>query len=878
MIMNLIVESILLAGTSAKPSTPGTATKDMTIDISHGAVLAYAASAAKVATAHHKSSGVAAAFSSKVASTKTSTTDASPGLTSNRLLSAAVTEASVKSGGKRTASVSPPNFDVHPRRAKSGSDVGNPNSRDSFTTKRMITSCRYAFLVLPLLIVAGVSSASFARAMSPNPNSYIEKNKDGSVTPPLFLRGNGENFGSEGLAEVTVEGYTVSQVFGNYEYMQFDPALGIMVSSGLVAGKDNPKKTKSKTNGKMLSLSEHETLWAKNKKLNKAGTHRSMIGHIEDINEIPNHQSHVARRRVAVLGVKKNLMVAFKFSDHQVRTVPTNNALTVLMNNVGPDSTVCPTGSVRDVYLKSSYGQLDLRSTVAPWVTLPNTEAYYANGNSGLGTRAHLMIRDALNALQATGFNFDEFDTDNDGYIDAIGFLHSGYGAEWGGTDAYGTSYTNRIWSHKWALYSLPGGQWTSTSGKKVYNYHISPSVWGTSGSNIGRIGVIAHETGHFFGLPDLYDGSGGQGIGSWCLMANSWGFDGSQFYPPSMSAWSKLQLGWVIPQEIMTSGSYTARQGCNFQDIFIIKNNFQAGEYLLIENRQRCGFDAIIPGPGLAIFHIDDSASYTSEGYPGLSTWPTNHYRVALLQADGLQRRTRLNVFVPLDQFARDVYLANAASTGSARGGRERGGRNKLGKKKKKKKWRTSPPRPKFHGNAWVVNINELCSNIAVSVNTKVYAAVHAFAAFNGLTFQCTTTSSPKRYTVPITNLALNQGVANHYYMDVTAGQTVSCSTNGPNGDADLYMRFGEPALLDPSFTGNVCAGYTATSNELCSNIAVSVNTKVYAAVHAFAAFNGLTFQCTTTPSTARPTLRPSTRKPTRKPSSRPTTAKPII
>jgi hypothetical protein len=32
------------------------------------------------------------------------------------------------------------------------------------------------------------------------------------------------------------------------------------------------------------------------------------------------------------------------------------------------------------------------------------------------------MIRDALNALEATGFNFTEFDTDNDGYIDAIGF------------------------------------------------------------------------------------------------------------------------------------------------------------------------------------------------------------------------------------------------------------------------------------------------------------------------------------------------------------------------------------------------------------------------------------------------------------------------
>jgi M6 family metalloprotease-like protein len=109
--------------------------------------------------------------------------------------------------------------------------------------------------------------------------------------------------------------------------------------------------------------------------------------------------------------------------------------------------------------------------------------------------------------------------------------------------DAYGTISENRIRSHKWFL----GSTYGTYDDIRVDEYHISPAVWGTSASAIGRVGVIAHEIGHFLGILDLYDTDGnGNGIGSWGLMGRFVGLRWESVLPSSYVFPEQNQNGLV--------------------------------------------------------------------------------------------------------------------------------------------------------------------------------------------------------------------------------------------------------------------------------------------------------------------------------------------
>jgi len=136
--------------------------------------------------------------------------------------------------------------------------------------------------------------------------------------------------------------------------------------------------------------------------------------------------------------------------------------------------------------------------------------------------------------------------------------------------------------------------------------------------------------------------------------MANSWGFDNSQYYPPEPDPYNLVQWGWVVPSEIKQSGSNYALKVADTKPVpgdvhlYKISVGYRTREYFLFQYRRYRGpstgkASEFCPSTnvcqGVVIYHVDETNSYNTEGYPGQTGWPTNdlHYKVAVMQRDGL-------------------------------------------------------------------------------------------------------------------------------------------------------------------------------------------------------------------------------------------------
>ncbi len=337
------------------------------------------------------------------------------------------------------------------------------------------------------------------------------------------------------------------------------------------------------------------------------------------------------------------------FSD--TPTIPPYDADTIRARYFGKGP-----GTVTSFYSEMSGGKVDFEGDPMGWIRSDVSEAQATGDQSGLisGTAA-VFVANLLSKV--TGVDWGQYDNDgpdgvpnsgdDDGWVDALAVIQPSYGAEC-------DQSTDHIWSHKWSLSSGGAKVDTTTTPSasggfiKIDDYFIQP-IYACNKSTLNQIGVFSHESGHAFGLPDLYDTYAGdgthQGDGNWDLMATgAWGCDGRTPQSPChMGAWSKSMLGWVDVQTLPDGtdlGTLSLPAVENSGQVYRVDAQDSSGDYYLISNRQPLGFDARIPGAGLLIWQIDPQwiashwAGNTVNGHPHLGVW--------LRQADGLDDLTR--------------------------------------------------------------------------------------------------------------------------------------------------------------------------------------------------------------------------------------------
>ncbi|MFI9493744.1 MULTISPECIES: immune inhibitor A domain-containing protein [Streptomyces] len=233
--------------------------------------------------------------------------------------------------------------------------------------------------------------------------------------------------------------------------------------------------------------------------------------------------------------------------------------------------------SLKTYYEKTSSGRYSVDGEVSDWVKVPYNEARYGSNYCGSTNCANVwdVVRDGVNAwvadqkakgrtldqIKADLSQYDQWDrydydgdgdfNEPDGYIDHFQLVHAGEDESAGG----GVQGTDAIWAHRWYAYGTNAGA-TGPADNKAGGAEIGDTGYWvgdyTAQPENGGLGVFAHEYAHDLGLPDLYDTSGGgeNSVGFWSLMsAGSWlGTGDGQIgnLPGDMTAWDKLQLGWL--------------------------------------------------------------------------------------------------------------------------------------------------------------------------------------------------------------------------------------------------------------------------------------------------------------------------------------------
>ena len=275
-------------------------------------------------------------------------------------------------------------------------------------------------------------------------------------------------------------------------------------------------------------------------------------------------------------------------------------------------------GSLTHFYREMSRGQFELTGEVLPrWYASRSDADAYAGGESGYGRFA----REIIEAVDAD-VDFGRYDNDgpdgvpnsgdDDGYVDYIFIVSASAPTGFIVGDATGVAQLG--------LYSDFVTQDRAHLRGSIQIDSKSGSVQ-RGKSFADAVGIMAHEFGHFLGLPDLYDrefesepedDSGG--IGYWGLMGHGIrGWD-EVSGPNPFCAWSLGQLGWLGVNNQQLKVLSEDQDDVVFADVnaggdvYLLPASTPAEHFFLVafRSRQHSYYERNLPGEGLLIWRIN--------------------------------------------------------------------------------------------------------------------------------------------------------------------------------------------------------------------------------------------------------------------------------
>ena len=229
-------------------------------------------------------------------------------------------------------------------------------------------------------------------------------------------------------------------------------------------------------------------------------------------------------------------------------------------------------------YGSMSYGRFSLQVDVAPqWYQLPEPSTAYGLQPSDGPGRKDDYIRAAIQAADPT-VDFADYD-----FVYLV--AHAGAAAD-----------------HALSTQRPPGSGLITVDSREIRHAVLIGST-----AAARTLQAVVHETGHVFGLPDLYGDL--EAIGGWDPM-------GHQLPSPSFISWHRWKLGWLAAAERRCVAAGTTVEATLSPleatgGVKMLVAPLDAQRALVIENRQRTGRDVALCDKGVLVYTVNGAVTH---------------------------------------------------------------------------------------------------------------------------------------------------------------------------------------------------------------------------------------------------------------------------